>query len=77
MWSSVDLFTKAKTSVPVLLYTTEQVCVAHFMVYAFCRWHNRLQKKQDLESADDLESHHEQMEGSHDLPPLESKEVSG
>ncbi|KAL4931917.1 uncharacterized protein BDV17DRAFT_279994 [Aspergillus undulatus] len=37
MWTSVDLFIVAKTSVPVLLYTTEQMFVAHFFVHAF-RW---------------------------------------
>lgn len=52
MWTPVDLFTKAQTSVPVLLYTTEQVCVAHFMVYVFRRWHRRLNhQKRDLEES--------------------------
>ncbi|KAL1965713.1 hypothetical protein VTN77DRAFT_5213 [Rasamsonia byssochlamydoides] len=52
MWTSVDLYTKAQTSIPVLLYTTEQVCVAHFMVYVFRRWHRRLKhQKRDLEES--------------------------
>ncbi|PWY69146.1 sodium bile acid transporter family protein [Aspergillus heteromorphus CBS 117.55] len=38
MWSSLDLYVKSKTSVPVLLYTTEQICVAHFFVYGFGWW---------------------------------------
>ncbi|GAD91789.1 hypothetical protein PVAR5_0365 [Paecilomyces variotii No. 5] len=75
MWSSVDLFTKAKTSVPVLLYTTEQVCVAHFMVYIFRRWHSRLQKKQDLESTGEPESHAETTDAPPEQFPLESKEI--
>lgn len=51
--------------------------MAHFMVYAFRRWHSRLQKKQDLENAGDSESLPEQTEDSPDLPPLESKETGG
>jgi sodium/bile acid cotransporter 7 len=46
MWQPVDLFTKAKTSVPVLLYTTEQICVAHFFVQLFKRWHARIIEKE-------------------------------
>lgn len=49
MWAPVDLFTKAKTSVPVLLYTTEQICVAHFFVLVFRRWHVRIAEKHDEE----------------------------
>ncbi|KAJ6129086.1 hypothetical protein N7512_001866 [Penicillium capsulatum] len=49
MWAPVDLFTKAKTSVPVLLYTTEQICVAHFFVQLFRRWHTRMTGKPDVE----------------------------
>lgn len=75
MWSSIDLYTKAKTSVPVLLYTTEQVCVAHFMVYIFRRWHRRLQKRQDLESTVEPESHAETMDGPCEQSPLEWKEI--
>lgn len=53
MYTSMDLFTKAKTSIPVLLYTTEQICVAHFMVYVLRRWKRRLEGKtvQDEENA--------------------------
>jgi sodium/bile acid cotransporter 7 len=49
MWEPVDLYTKAKTSVPVLLYTTEQIAVAHFFVQLFKRWHSRVAEKQDVE----------------------------
>lgn len=49
MWTPVDLFTKAKTSVPVLLYTTEQICVAHFFVGLFRRWLEKRGQKGDLE----------------------------
>lgn len=57
MWQPVDLFLKAKTSVPVLLYTTEQICVAHFFVQLFRRWHARIVEKEDLtdSSRDDVE----------------------
>lgn len=46
MWKPIDLFTKAKTSVPVLLYTTEQICVAHFFVQLFKRWHAKILEKE-------------------------------
>ncbi|KAJ5159586.1 uncharacterized protein N7482_006590 [Penicillium canariense] len=49
MWAPVDLYTKAKTSIPVLLYTTEQICVAQFFVQLFRRWHAQLAEKQDVE----------------------------
>jgi len=49
MWAPIDLYTKAKTSVPVLLYTTEQICVAHFFVQLFRRWHARIIEKEDVE----------------------------
>ncbi|OQE86110.1 hypothetical protein PENNAL_c0022G03370 [Penicillium nalgiovense] len=57
MWQPVDLFIKAKTSVPVLLYTTEQICVAHLFVQLFRWWHARIAEKQDLDSStrDDVE----------------------
>ncbi|KAA8648142.1 uncharacterized protein ATNIH1004_004025 [Aspergillus tanneri] len=48
MWTQVDLFTKAKTSVPVLLYTTEQICVAHFFVHVFLRWHRSVHEKSEV-----------------------------
>ncbi|KAJ5690679.1 hypothetical protein N7462_005071 [Penicillium macrosclerotiorum] len=47
MWAPVDLYTKAKTSVPVLLYTTEQICVAQFFVQLFRLWHARIAEKED------------------------------
>lgn len=46
MWTPVDLFVKAKTSVPVLLYTTEQICVAHVFVHVFGRWKARVSEKE-------------------------------
>ncbi|KAJ5800334.1 uncharacterized protein N7518_002402 [Penicillium psychrosexuale] len=57
MWQPVDLFIKAKTSVPVLLYTTEQICVAHFFVQMFRWWHARVVEKEDLDDTtrDDVE----------------------
>ncbi|KAJ5812998.1 sodium bile acid cotransporter [Penicillium robsamsonii] len=57
MWQPVDLFLKAKTSVPVLLYTTEQICVAHFFVRLFRWWHARIVEKEDLDHriGDDVE----------------------
>ncbi|KAJ5783066.1 hypothetical protein N7457_004840 [Penicillium paradoxum] len=57
MWQPIDLFIKAKTSVPVLLYTTEQICVAHFFVQLFRRWHARIIEKENLEDSgrDDVE----------------------
>lgn len=57
MWQPVDLFIKAKTSVPVLLYTTEQICVAHFFVQMFRWWHARIVEKEDLDDStrDDIE----------------------
>lgn len=51
MWQPVDLFLKAKTSVPVLLYTTEQICVAHFFVQLFRWWHARIVEKEDLDDS--------------------------
>ncbi|KAJ6068926.1 hypothetical protein N7499_010813 [Penicillium canescens] len=56
MWQPIDLFTKAKTSVPVLLYTTEQICVAHFFVQIFQRWHARIVEKEHVEYAGDAEA---------------------
>ncbi len=54
MWAPVDLYTKAKTSVPVLLYTTEQICVAQFFVQLFRRWHARVVEKEDRERGDEV-----------------------
>ncbi|KAJ5918586.1 hypothetical protein N7466_010578 [Penicillium verhagenii] len=45
MWSPLDLYLKAQTSVPVLLYTTEQICVAHFFVQIFRKWHSYIEKR--------------------------------
>ncbi|KAJ5913836.1 hypothetical protein N7504_002719 [Penicillium tannophilum] len=45
MWAPLDLYLKAQTSVPVLLYTTEQICVAHFFVQIFRKWHSYIEKR--------------------------------
>ncbi|PWY87032.1 hypothetical protein BO94DRAFT_556571 [Aspergillus sclerotioniger CBS 115572] len=52
MWGSLDLYIKSKTSVPVLLYTTEQICVAHFFVHMFKWWHRRVDRKSASEKGD-------------------------
>ncbi|EPS32884.1 hypothetical protein PDE_07845 [Penicillium oxalicum 114-2] len=52
MWAPVDFYTKAKTSVPVLLYTTEQICVAQFFVQLFRRWHARIIDNAEAEESD-------------------------
>ncbi|KAL6231951.1 hypothetical protein BDW75DRAFT_30053 [Aspergillus navahoensis] len=49
MWTPVDLYTKAKTSVPVLLYTTEQLFVAHFFIHAFMWWKQRIGVRRECE----------------------------
>jgi sodium/bile acid cotransporter 7 len=67
MWAPVDLYTKAKTSVPVLLYTTEQICVAHFFVQLFRRWHARISEKEDIE-----QGHHNEVEPHMSEIPVES-----
>ncbi|KAI9035291.1 uncharacterized protein KD926_003785 [Aspergillus affinis] len=46
MWTPLDLVVKAKTSVPVLLYTTEQICVAHFFVHVLGRWRRRVNERE-------------------------------
>lgn len=51
MWAPLDLFTKAKTSVPVLLYTTEQICVAHFFVQIFRKWSTWIEKREGIQHA--------------------------
>ncbi|GLI74187.1 LRR receptor-like serine/threonine-protein kinase RGI2 [Penicillium ochrochloron] len=56
MWAPVDFYTKAKTSVPVLLYTTEQICVAQFFVQLFRRWHARIVEKEDVDVDGDVDT---------------------
>ncbi|OJJ50093.1 hypothetical protein ASPZODRAFT_128700 [Penicilliopsis zonata CBS 506.65] len=41
MWAPLDLEIKAKTSIPVLLYTTEQICVANLLVHVFKRYRKK------------------------------------
>ncbi|PYI18130.1 hypothetical protein BO99DRAFT_423508 [Aspergillus violaceofuscus CBS 115571] len=57
MWGSLELYLKAKTSVPVLLFTTEQICVAHFFVHWFRKWRVRVEGVQfgDAEGEGDTE----------------------
>jgi sodium/bile acid cotransporter 7 len=50
MYDSMDLYTKSKTSIPVLLYTTEQIFVAHFMVYVLRWWKGRLEREEKRDS---------------------------
>ena len=70
MWGSLDLYIKSKTSVPVLLYTTEQICVAHFFVHMFKWWHRRVDRKSASKS--DVEC-----DGEGDLGGGEKMECSG
>ncbi|KAL4750457.1 hypothetical protein BDW72DRAFT_203864 [Aspergillus terricola var. indicus] len=55
MWTPVDLYIKAKTSVPVLLYTTEQLFVAHFFVHAFKWWKRRIGGRPECDGNDESE----------------------
>ncbi|KAL1961156.1 hypothetical protein VTO42DRAFT_3101 [Malbranchea cinnamomea] len=45
MYKGGDMARNAKTSVPVILYTTEQIFCAHFMVRLFRRWLRRMEGK--------------------------------
>lgn len=56
MWAPVDFYTKAKTSVPVLLYTTEQICVAQFFVQLFRRWHARIIDNAEVHDLEELDA---------------------
>ncbi|PYH96976.1 hypothetical protein BO71DRAFT_448315 [Aspergillus ellipticus CBS 707.79] len=56
MWGSLDLYIKSKTSVPVLLYTTEQICVAHFFVHGFKWWRMRREGEKGEEEEEEEES---------------------
>ncbi|KAJ6024188.1 hypothetical protein N7540_004985 [Penicillium herquei] len=51
MWAPLDLYLKAQTSVPVLLYTTEQICVAHLFVQVFRKWHSYVEKRDGPQGA--------------------------
>jgi sodium/bile acid cotransporter 7 len=72
MWAPVDFYTKAKTSVPVLLYTTEQICVAQFFVQLFRRWHARIAEKEDVEGDGDVRSRQDEVEMGMTQRPVES-----
>ncbi|EEQ84395.2 solute carrier family 10 [Blastomyces dermatitidis ER-3] len=43
MYPTIDLHLVAKLTVPVILYTTEQIFCAHFMVHLFKKWGKRRQ----------------------------------
>ncbi|PYH45620.1 uncharacterized protein BP01DRAFT_382642 [Aspergillus saccharolyticus JOP 1030-1] len=49
MWGSLELYLKAKTSVPVLLFTTEQICVAQLFVHLLGWWRRRVEREEDCE----------------------------
>lgn len=72
MWAPVDFYTKAKTSVPVLLYTTEQICVAQFFVQLFRRWHARIAEKEDGDEDGDARSRPDEVEIGMVQRPVES-----
>lgn len=42
----------AKTSVPVILYTTEQIFCAHFVVHLFKRWKGKVLEKEGMQHDD-------------------------
>ncbi|KAK2745376.1 hypothetical protein FQN57_003719 [Myotisia sp. PD_48] len=52
MYDGASLSQKAKTSVPIILYMTEQILCAHFMVHMFLKWKVKKQTG-DVENADD------------------------
>lgn len=72
MWAPVDFYTKAKTSVPVLLYTTEQICVAQFFVQLFRRWHARIVEKEDVDGEGDVRNRSDELEIGMMQRPVES-----
>ncbi|GME46248.1 putative sphingosine-1-phosphate lyase protein [Neofusicoccum parvum] len=47
MWVEFSTEVKAKLSIPLILYTTEQVFCAHFLVHAFKRWVRREKIRDD------------------------------
>ncbi|KMP09054.1 sodium/bile acid cotransporter 7 [Coccidioides immitis RMSCC 3703] len=50
MYKSNDVSLNARMSVPVILYTTEQIFSAHFMVHLFRAWLRKLRKKEEASS---------------------------
>ncbi|EFW19600.1 sodium/bile acid cotransporter 7 [Coccidioides posadasii str. Silveira] len=50
MYKSNDVSLNARMSVPVILYTTEQIFSAHFMVHLFRAWLRKLRKKEETSS---------------------------
>ncbi|KAI5277898.1 hypothetical protein KEM54_004798, partial [Ascosphaera aggregata] len=44
MYSKNDMFDNARMSVPVILYTTQQIFAAHFMVHLIHRWGEKAKK---------------------------------
>lgn len=47
MYEASDLFLRAKLSVPVILYTTEQIFCAHYMVHVLGSWRSRRLRKEE------------------------------
>lgn len=58
MYSKNDMFDNARMSVPVILYTTQQIFAAHFMVHLFHWWGEKTKKIEEKNSGmyDDEES---------------------
>ncbi|PGH15451.1 hypothetical protein AJ79_02428 [Helicocarpus griseus UAMH5409] len=55
--TKTDLQLVSKLSVPVILYTTEQIFCAHFMVYLFRRWGERRAEERDEKEQMDGDDH--------------------
>jgi sodium/bile acid cotransporter 7 len=51
-----DMLRNAKTSVAVILYTTEQIFCAHFMVQLFRRWKRKVELSGPVAESDDIRS---------------------
>lgn len=49
MWTNLELFTAAKTSVPVLLFNVEQIFCANFMVLVFSWWIGKVENGSEEE----------------------------
>lgn len=53
----------ARTSVPVILYTTEQIFCAHFMVRLFRRWLARVERERERGSGTARDAEEEEGDG--------------
>ncbi|KAK7518586.1 putative sodium bile acid cotransporter [Phyllosticta citriasiana] len=60
MWDGLDSQTKAKMSIPVILYTTEQVFCAHFLAALFKRWIARDGEKRSVSEEEDEDNQQQQ-----------------